>query len=201
MPDAPLFQYDTVKISTLQGKDQPIEYAGCLRFILLPDPDRIERKDPESKTEEIQKWPGMEDIKGIEFRRLTDTEGEPGTLLVVYLTDEFIVRKVGDELGCGVIAGSGWHVYNNMEHVLEKKGCRFGSPPVHMTLLYKNGGKAEYYRGMLPNTDSILRRAINISIGVLDQGLGSGFGLTVKSDSREIDEKIETFRNTVSKYL
>ena len=143
----------------------------------------------------------IEDIRGIEFRRLTDPEGDLGSLLVVFLPDEDIARKVGDELGCGVIADSGWHVYNNMEHVLGKKvvdsvGCPFTCP-----YYTKSGGKVEYSKGMLPNTDAILKRAINISIGVFDKGLGSGFGLTVTSDNQEIDNKIETFRNVVLKYV
>lgn len=143
----------------------------------------------------------IEDIRGIEFRRLTDPEGDLGSLLVVFLPDEDIARKVGDELGCGVIADSGWHVYNNMEHVLGKKvvdsvGCPFTCP-----YYTKSGGKVEYSKGMLPNTDEILKRAINISIGVFDKGLGSGFGLTVTSDNQEIDNKIETFRNVVLKYV
>ncbi len=143
----------------------------------------------------------IEDIRGIEFRRLTDPEGDLGTLLVVFLPDEDIARKVGGELGCGVIADSGWHVYNNMEHVLGKKvvdsvGCPFTCP-----YYTKSEGKVEYSKGMLPITDAILKRAVNISIGVFDKGLGSGFGLTVTSDNQEIDNKIETFRNVVLKYL
>jgi hypothetical protein len=46
-----------------------------------------------------------------------------------------------------------------------------------------------------------LNRAINISIGVADVGLGSGFGITIQSDDVEVDRKIEQFRKTVQKYL
>ena len=54
---------------------------------------------------------------------------------------------------------------------------------------------------MLPLTDALLNRAINISIGVADAGLGSGFGITILSDDQDIDRKIEQFRKTVMKYL
>jgi dTDP-4-amino-4,6-dideoxygalactose transaminase len=144
---------------------------------------------------------GISDIEGLEFRTLPDPKGELCTLLTVFLPDEKIARKVGDELRCGVVADSGWHVYNNMEHVLEKKvvdkvGCPFSCP-----YYTKKDGKIEYEKGMLPKTDALLKRAINISIGVSDVGLGSGFGITIQSDEREIDRRVEQFRKVVQKYL
>ena len=59
----------------------------------------------------------------------------------------------------------------------------------------------EYSKGMLPKTDALLSRTINISIGVADVGLGSGFGVTILSDDNEVDRRIEQFRKTVKKYL
>lgn len=144
---------------------------------------------------------GIKDIKGLSFRDLPDPEGELGTLLTVFLPDEKTARKIGDALGCGVVADSGWHVYNNMEHVLgqmvvDSTGCPFTCPYYR-----ERGGSMEYSRGMLPRTDALISRAINISIGVFDAGLGSGFGINVTSDDKEIDEKIARFRKVVDKYL
>ncbi len=144
---------------------------------------------------------GIKDIKGLSFRDLPDPEGELGTLLTVFLPDEKTARKIGDALGCGVVADSGWHVYNNMEHVLgqmvvDSTGCPFTCPYYR-----ERGGSMEYSRGMLPRTDALISRAINISIGVFDVGLGSGFGINVTSDDKEIDEKITRFRKVVDKYL
>lgn len=144
---------------------------------------------------------GIKDIKGLSYRDLPDQEGELGTLLTVFLPDEKTARKVGDALGCGVVADSGWHVYNNMEHVLGQKvvdstGCPFTCPYYR-----EKGGSMEYSRGMLPRTDALISRAINISIGVFDAGLGSGFGINVTSDDTEIDEKIARFRKIVDIYL
>jgi hypothetical protein len=39
---------------------------------------------------------------------------------------------------------------------------------------------------MLLKTDNILERAINISVGVVDKGLGAGFGLNINSSEAEI---------------
>jgi len=143
----------------------------------------------------------IKDIRGLSFRTLPDPEGELGTLLTVLFPSEEVARKVGEELGCGVVADSGWHVYNNMDHILEKKvvdtvGCPFTCP------YYTNkGGKVKYSKGMLSQTDSIINRAMNISIGVSDRGIRAGFGITITSDDSEIDRKVEQFRNTVGKYL
>jgi dTDP-4-amino-4,6-dideoxygalactose transaminase len=174
------------------------ELAAAILIVQLKKADRIKQELRKKKKRFKQ---GLEDIKGLEFRRLPDPEGEIGTLLTVFMPDEKIAREVGDELGCGVIADSGWHVYNNMEHVLGRKvvdkvGCPFTCP-----YYTEKGGSMEYTKGMLPRTDSLLARAINISIGVSDVGLGSGFGITIESDDREIDAKIERFRKVVGKHL
>jgi len=39
---------------------------------------------------------------------------------------------------------------------------------------------------MLPQTDDILERAVNISVGVVDGGLGSAFGININSTDDEI---------------
>ncbi len=169
--------------------------------VLLVQLKKIEFIKKELKKRKNRFKEGIKDLEGITFRTLPDPDGEAGTLLTVLFPDEEAARKVGEELGSGVIADSGWHVYNNMEHILGKmvvddKGCPFTCP-----FYTDNGGKMEYSKGMLPKTDSILGRAINISIGVSDAGLGSAFGVTINSDNDEIDRKIEVFRNVVEKCL
>jgi len=54
---------------------------------------------------------------------------------------------------------------------------------------------------MLPQTDDLLSRSINISIGVSDPGLGSAFGITMRDGLEEVARKVEEFRKTVRKYL
>ena len=73
---------------------------------------------------------------------------------------------------------SGWHVYANMEHVnryLKEIGQPFGMRAY-------------------PRTDDILSRAMNISVGVVDAGLGSAFGIHIDSSDDEIEEAAEKFR-------
>jgi len=89
-------------------------------------------------------------------------------------------------------------VYNNMEQILGKKmitevGCPYNcaSHPCHQ----------EYRKGMLPATDRLLERAINISVGVVDKGLGSAFGIHPHSTDEEIDQKAKQFIEAVKASL
>jgi 8-amino-3,8-dideoxy-alpha-D-manno-octulosonate transaminase len=133
---------------------------------------------------------GIKDLPGIGFRRAPDPDGDLGSLLTVLMPDERSARGLAAELGTRVIADSGWHVYSNMEHILAKKvptadGCPFTCP--------RYQGQVDYRKGMLPRTDTLLARAINIGIGISDAGLGAGFGVTVLSGLDEVDQKIERF--------
>ncbi len=138
-------------------------------------------------------------LPGLEFRQITDPEGECATLLTVFLPTEAIARKVAKDLGTKVVADSGWHVYSNMEQILEKRtltseGCPYTCP-------YYKGGEVKYFKGMLPQTDALLARAINISIGVSDPGLGSAFGVTMRDGFEQVDACAERFCQVVKKYL
>ena len=64
---------------------------------------------------------GIADLPGIAFRELPDPEGELATLLTVFMSSEESARAVAQELDTKVIAESGWHVYRNMEQILEKR--------------------------------------------------------------------------------
>jgi 8-amino-3,8-dideoxy-alpha-D-manno-octulosonate transaminase len=141
----------------------------------------------------------IDDLPGLEFREITDPEGECATLLPVFLPGEEIARKIASALGTKVVADSGWHVYSNMEQILEKRtitaeGCPFTCP-------YYKGGQVDYRKGMLPQTDDLLSRAINISIGVSDPGLGSAFGVTIHDNDDTIDDCAELFHRTAKEYL
>lgn len=140
----------------------------------------------------------IQDIDGLEFRRINDVEGECSTLLTVFLPDKQRADAVAEKLNTLTVAHSGWHVYNNMEQILGKmtitsEGCPFTCP------YYK--GEVEYEKGMLPQTDNLLERAINISVGVVDRGLGSAFGIHPHSSDDEIDQKAEEFRKAVQACL
>jgi dTDP-4-amino-4,6-dideoxygalactose transaminase len=125
------------------------------------------------------------DIPGIGFRRVNDERGECATLLTLLFKDKPTADRFGEKIGSKTIAHSGWHVYNNMEQILQKKtATAYGCPYVCEAY----GREIEYHAHMLPQTDAILDRAVNISVGVVDKGLGAGFGVNINSADREIEQ-------------
>ncbi len=56
-----------------------------------------------------------------------------------------------------------------------------------------------YSKNMLPQTDDILDRAVNISVGVVDKGLGAGFGINIHSTEDEIDQVAEKINAAIAK--
>ena len=140
-------------------------------------------------------------LPGLEFREVIDPQDEIGTMLTVILPTSEVARRIANDLDSTVIAEAGWHVYSNMEHLLEQRvanpvGCPFSCP--HYT---ERGGRIRYWKGMLPQTDDLLARAMNISIGVPDAGLGSSFGITVNDGPDAVDKKAAEFRQVASRYL
>ena len=116
-------------------------------------------------------------IRTMTFRRINDP-GEIATMLTVLFPDEATTRKVGAALGMKTLADSGWHVYNNMEQILSWQDER---------------GKQPNRPHMLKQTDAILGRALNLSVGVVDPGIGASFGITVLSSDDEIARVAEEF--------
>jgi dTDP-4-amino-4,6-dideoxygalactose transaminase len=116
-------------------------------------------------------------VPGMKFRTLNDP-GECATLLVVIFDDARKAVRVAKELGSKTVAESGWHVYNHMEQILA---------------VTDDKGKPRYHKGMLPRTDDILGRSIALSVGVVDPGLGAGFGINVLSNDGEIRESADRF--------
>ncbi len=120
---------------------------------------------------------------GFGFRTINDPDGECATLLTLLFDTKEIADKFCGIIGCKPISASGWHVYNNMEQILDKKTTNMVGCPYTCE---KYGAKIEYHQHMLPQTDGILERAVNISIGVVDGGLGSAFGINILSSDEEI---------------
>jgi dTDP-4-amino-4,6-dideoxygalactose transaminase len=144
---------------------------------------------------------GISDLPGVEFRELPDPEGELATLLTVFLPTEEVARQVARELGTRVVADSGWHVYSNMEQILEMRTITPEQCPFTCPFYTARGGEVEYHKGMLPQTDGLLSRAINIAIGVVDAGLGSAFGVGIRDGAEVVDQRAEQFRRAARKYL
>jgi dTDP-4-amino-4,6-dideoxygalactose transaminase len=141
----------------------------------------------------------LSEIKEIEFRKVLDDRGDVGTLLTFFMPTIESAERLANKIGCTTVAKSGWHVYNNMEHVLGKmtvtsEGCPFTCP-------YYKGPEINYYKGMLPQTDDLLSRAINISVGVSDAGLGSAYGIRITSTPDEIDQVGRNLKNAIKDSL
>jgi dTDP-4-amino-4,6-dideoxygalactose transaminase len=116
---------------------------------------------------------------GFKFRTLNDPEGDCATLCTVVFNTREQAVKVSKALGSKTVDQSGWHVYANMEHVLN-----------HM----KQVGQP-HTKGSYPKTDDILSRAMNISVGVVDDGLGAGWGININSSDAEIEAAAQQFIN------
>lgn len=120
----------------------------------------------------------LADLPGIRFRKINDTDGECGTLLTVIYDSAERAQAVGKRLRTVPIARSGWHVYSNMEHV-----------GAHL----KSVGQPAGF-GVYPTTDDLLLRSMNISVGVVDSGLGAGFGVNINSTEEEVEAVAQQFR-------
>ncbi len=119
------------------------------------------------------------DIPGIKFRKLNDKQGECGTLCTIIFDSADKAAKVAEKLNTTTVDHSGWHVYANMEHVNR-----------HLQKIGQPHGKGAY-----PRTDDILSRSINISVGVVDPGLGSAFGININSTDSQIETVAEKIKN------
>ncbi|MFC1552186.1 DegT/DnrJ/EryC1/StrS family aminotransferase [Candidatus Latescibacterota bacterium] len=117
-------------------------------------------------------------MDGFKFRTLGDPGGECGTLLTVIFDSAAQASQVAEKLGSTTVDHSGWHVYANMEHINN---------------YLKDAGRP-HGKGAYPVTDDILSRSINLSVGVVDAGLGSAFGINIDSTDDEITAAAETFR-------
>ncbi len=115
---------------------------------------------------------------GVSFRKLNDPDGDCATLLTVLFPKAEDAARVAQKLGTTTVDRSGWHVYANMEH-LNRYLAENGRP---------------HGRGAYPRTDDILSRAINLSVGVVDAGLGAAFGINLDSTDEDIEKASAAFR-------
>jgi dTDP-4-amino-4,6-dideoxygalactose transaminase len=114
---------------------------------------------------------------GFHFRILNDPRADCATLCTVIFDTKEQAAKVSGALGSKTVDQSGWHVYANMEHVLNHLK-KVGQP---------------HKKGSYPGTDDILGRSMNISIGVVDGGLGAGWGININSTDAEIETAANQF--------
>jgi 8-amino-3,8-dideoxy-alpha-D-manno-octulosonate transaminase len=141
----------------------------------------------------------LADLPGIQFRALPDPAGDLATHLVVIFPSEQIARGVAAGLGSRVLADSGWHVYFNMEHLLQRRTATMKGCPFHCDCHADR--RVEYRRGMLPRTDDLVARAMTIGIGVADPNLGSTSGVTVRDGAERVRARAAAFRDVAARLL
>jgi dTDP-4-amino-4,6-dideoxygalactose transaminase len=156
------------------------ELVGALAIAQLGKIDRIVNT---LRAKKAKLKARIANLDGVRFRTLGDPEGECATLCTVIFDTADKAAAVSKALGTKTIDQSGWHVYANMEHINR-----------HLEEVGQPHGKGAY-----PRTDDILSRAMNISIGVVDGGLGSAFGLNIDSDDQEIEAVAQQFRQACAK--
>jgi dTDP-4-amino-4,6-dideoxygalactose transaminase len=156
------------------------ELTGAVGLAQLRKLDRIVAQLRQKKSA-FKKAIAAGGIRNMTYRRLNDP-GEIATMLTVFFPDEATTRKVANALGTKAVADSGWHVYNHMEQILSWQDDAGRRPNV------KNG---------LPRTDAILARAVNLSVGVVDPGIGASFGINVLSSDEQIARSAEEFLKKV----
>jgi dTDP-4-amino-4,6-dideoxygalactose transaminase len=158
------------------------ELTGAVSLAQIRKLDMILDKLREKKTK-LKNMLGK--LPHASYRKINDEKGECGTLLTLLFDSSEYAEKFCEAIGSKPLAYSGWHVYNNMEQVLNKvtgakANCPYECPKFPV--------KREYKKHMLPQTDEIVGRAVNISIGVVDKGLGAAYGININSSDEEIKQ-------------
>jgi dTDP-4-amino-4,6-dideoxygalactose transaminase len=141
---------------------------------------------------------GIREVPGIAFRELPDPDGDLATHLVVMFPTSEVAQAVTAALGSITLDRSGWHVYDNMEHLLERRtatgrGCPFDCD-------HHGDGGPGYLAGMLPATDALLERSMSIGIGIVDPNLAP-FGLRVTDDAEAARRCAERFSDAAAPHM
>jgi dTDP-4-amino-4,6-dideoxygalactose transaminase len=157
------------------------EITGAVSLAQLRKLDRITAtlREKRSKFKKL-----ISEVTGFRFRMLNDPDGgDTASICTVIFDSAEQAARVSTALGSKTVDQSGWHVYANMEHVLH-----------HL----KEAGQP-HTKGSYPGTDNILSRAMNISIGVVDGGLGAGWGININSTDVEIEAATKQFIDACKK--
>ena len=127
----------------------------------------------------------ISEAKGFKFRVLNDPDGgDAATICTVIFDTREKAVNISKALGSKTVDQSGWHVYANMEHVLK----------------YLKEAGQPHTKGSYPRTDDILSRAMNISVGVVDGGLGAGWGININSTDAGIEAAAKQFNEVCRMY-
>jgi dTDP-4-amino-4,6-dideoxygalactose transaminase len=114
----------------------------------------------------------IENIKGLEFRRMNDADGETGIVLIFFLQNSELTGRFAQALKAEGIAASSmhdksvpdWHLYSHWEMILNKWTATKEGCPYTCDYYLKKGGDVQYSIEMNPNTLQYLQRSIHIDI-------------------------------------
>jgi dTDP-4-amino-4,6-dideoxygalactose transaminase len=140
----------------------------------------------------------LAELPGLGFRELADPDGDLATHCVVMFPTAAIASAVAAEVGSITLDRSGWHVYSNMEHVLEQRTISGKGCPFDCRCTYDSA--VEYRPDMLPRTDALLARSISFGVGVFDTNLAP-YGLRMRDDASVADARARHFRDVAARHL
>ncbi len=112
---------------------------------------------------------GIEDFPGLEYRKLTDSKGDTGICLVMFLPNAALTEKALHALQAeGVPVGGvydkkvrDWHIYKYWEHILEKKSVASDNLPWSAV---PNSELPKYSLDMCPRTLDLLSRSLLLDV-------------------------------------
>ena len=135
----------------------------------------------------------LEGLEHVSFRRINDP-GESAVLLTLLFDTKERTEKFCQIMGLNPISRSGWHVYNNMEQILNKKtaftaNCPFACPRFET--------EVKYEKHMLPQTDDLVERAVYISVGQVDVTTEGNRGVNIHASEEDIRRVAKHIRSVI----
>ena len=109
---------------------------------------------------------GLSGLPGLTIRRVPDPDGDTGATLIFFCPSADAARQFSTALNaegvrCMVAWDSGQHVYHHFDQIIERRmfaerHCAWECP--------RYAGRARLEKGMFPQTDDLLRRAVHIDL-------------------------------------
>jgi dTDP-4-amino-4,6-dideoxygalactose transaminase len=171
------------------------ELTGAVALAQLRKLDAIIETMRRSKAKLLAALPSFQ---GMRVKSSPDPEGECGSIVTLQFADPARAAAVAEALGTMTLERTGWHVYSNMGPLLARRlparvACPFDCG------IYPH--EVRYQPGQLPRTDELLRRSVNLSVGVVDPFVGTAFGINILSDDDEIAATAGEFERRVRPIL
>jgi len=143
------------------------ELTGALAIVQL---GRLDGLLARMRSHKARIKSAIDDIKGLEFRKLNDPEGDTAICLIFYLPTEEITNRFVEALQAEGVAAGGiynagvpdWHIYAHWKHIMDKvtatpEGCPY-------TCAFYKGPEIEYSPDMCPKTLDLLGRSVHVDI-------------------------------------